>query len=72
MSHGALMFGPQSSNLPKILTILAMCLADPDLIDEPATITQLLFRMKSEIPQLLEGAFGVLAAEYQDILKMNN
>jgi len=71
MSQGALMFGPQSSNLPQILSVLAQCLSDPDLIEDPSLITQLLKRMKTEIPHQLEGAFSVLPTESQDILKTN-
>lgn len=71
MSNTQLMFGPQAVNLPKILTIFAMCLADPDLIEDIQIVKQLLAKMQAEVPaQLLESAFAVLPQEHQDTLKM--
>jgi hypothetical protein len=70
MGNSALMFGPNAQNLPKILTVFAQCLADPDLIDDTNVILEILRKMYSEVPApMLEGAFAVLPQEHQETLK---
>jgi len=70
VSHGLLMFGPQAANLPKILSIFAMCIADPELVDDIKLVTDILKRFQAEVPpELLKGAFNSLPQEHQETLQ---
>jgi len=70
-SQGGLMLGPNSCNLPKILTILAQILADPDLIEDVNIAKNLLLSFQAQIPaELLKSAFLVLPQEHQETLQI--
>lgn len=66
------MFGPHCANLPKILTVFAMCLADHELVEDPRVLVELLKRISAEIPaDVLAEAFRVLPADHRETLQVS-
>ncbi len=64
------MFGPQLNNLPRVLTILGACLANPELVTDVKAVQELLQKLQKELPPgAFEAAFSLLPKYAQENLK---